>query len=101
MNERLLIVAGAFLVAVAAWAAWASGPDRAAAAVAPGGSIGVPAALPQAQEARDQDDRVPVQVWTMVAAAGAALVGLAAFAIRWKLGRVAPPPEQGEQTGEH
>ena len=40
------------------------------------------------------DQRVPVQVWTIMAAGAAAAVGLLLFFVRIALGRVAPPPPQ-------
>jgi hypothetical protein len=47
------------------------------------------------QETTDNDDdRVPVQVWTIIASVAACAVGLLGFYIRLRLGRVAPPPEQ-------
>ncbi|MCH8994475.1 MAG: hypothetical protein IH959_05830 [Chloroflexi bacterium] len=44
----------------------------------------------------DEDTRLSVQLWTVVAAAGAAGVGLLAFLLRAMLGWVKPPPPQEE-----
>jgi hypothetical protein len=41
-----------------------------------------------------EDQRLPVQLWTVMAAGGAAAVGLLLFFVRIALGRVAPPPPQ-------
>ncbi len=40
------------------------------------------------------DQRLPVQLWTVMAAVGAAGIGLLLFFVRIALGRVAPPPPQ-------
>ena len=53
-----------------------------------------PAALQSPDGAGDQ--RVPVQLWTVLAAGGAAGIGLVLFLVRIALGRVKPPPPQGE-----
>jgi hypothetical protein len=63
-------------------------------------SSGAPHVEAQAQEAVDDDDRVPVQVWTIIASLGACAVGLLGFYIRLRIGRVAPPPEQPD-AGDH
>ncbi len=44
----------------------------------------------------DEDTRLSVQLWTVLAAAGAAGVGLLAFLLRAMLGWVKPPPPQEE-----
>ena len=52
------------------------------------------ALLAQADSGGDQ--RLPVQLWTVLAAGGAAGVGLVLFLVRVALGRVKPPPQQEE-----
>ncbi len=47
----------------------------------------------------DSDDRVPVMVWTVLAAAGAMALGLVLYLLRLIMGWVKPPPEQ--QEGQH
>lgn len=59
----------------------------------------------EAQDAQDQDaeqvDPVPIQVWTVLAAGGAAAIGLVLFVLRAALGLVKPPPPQQEEEGQH
>ena len=49
-----------------------------------------------AQASADDDTRVPVQVWTVLAAGGAAGVGLVVYLLRVVMGWVKPPPPQKE-----
>lgn len=46
------------------------------------------------------DTKVPVQIWTIMAAGGACAVFLLLFLLRVGLGRVAPPPPQ-EEAAHH
>jgi hypothetical protein len=59
--------------------------------------------LTQTQEdaqdaASGNDDRVPVQVWTVFAAGGAAAVCLVLYLLRLALGLVKPPPPEQEEA---
>lgn len=49
----------------------------------------------------DDDDRVPVQVWTVLAAGGAMALGLVLFMVRAVLGLVKPPPPPQESAEHH
>jgi len=49
-----------------------------------------------AQTDGGSDQLLPVQLWTVLAAGGAAGVGLVLFLVRVALGRVKPPPPQEE-----
>jgi hypothetical protein len=68
---------------------------------------GLAMSAPQRQETPanggQDDQRVPVQVWTIVAAAGTAVLGLGLYALRRALGLVPPPPtpEMLEQAQHH
>ena len=69
-----------------------------------GGLTTVASQAQQTPSSDGQDDqRVPVQVWTIVAAAGAAVVGLGLYALRRALGLVPPPPtaEMRAQAQHH
>lgn len=67
-----------------------------------GGTTAGDAALAQASDGAE-DTRVPVQVWTVMAAGGAMAVGLVLFLVRVLLGRAQPPPppQEGEASGHH
>ena len=65
-------------------------------AVAASVGQGGPAATPLQTSDSGNDQRVPVQLWTVVAAGGAAGVGLVLFLLRIALRRVKPPPPQEE-----
>lgn len=49
-----------------------------------------------AQASADDDTRVPVQVWTLMAFGGAAGLGLVLYLLRVAMGWVKPPPPQKE-----
>ena len=60
-------------------------------------SPALPVAFAQNDSAIDDEDtRLSVQLWTVLAAAGAAGVGLLAFLLRAVMGWVKPPPPQEE-----
>ncbi len=64
---------------------------------AAGDSAAPPVASAQDDSAIDDEDtRLSVQLWTVLAAAGAAGVGLLAFLLRAVFGWVKPPPPQEE-----
>lgn len=67
-----------------------------------GGMTAGDVALAQATDGAD-GTRVPVQVWTVMAAGGAMAVGLVLFLVRVLLGRAQPPPppQEGEPSGRH
>lgn len=69
------------------------------AATVDGVTIGQAAPQGDAPPAAD-DTRLPVQLWTVLAAGGAAAVGLVFFVVRVMLGRVGQPPPE-EDGGEH
>jgi len=68
--------------------------DRGPSLEAASDAAGPDALLAQADGGGDQ--LLPVQLWTVLAAGGAAGVGLVLFLVRVALGRVKPPPPQEE-----
>ena len=102
MRARASVALVALLVAFL-WlvhGGWAPGQAYAEAQpetlVAAGASIdGPPTELLQ-QDATTDDQRLPVQVWTVLAAGGAAALGLVLYLVRLAMGWVKPPPPPDE-----
>ena len=90
------VVAGAVLIALDAVTPTTTvARDRRTSISSNGGPPGGLGAI-AAQASSEPDQRVPVQLWTVLAAGGAAGVGLVLFLLRVALGRVKPPPPQDE-----
>lgn len=101
-----LSAAIAALLLVVAWSMAADrsvASDGASIALDDGAGGWTAQAAPDAQEGgsatTENDTRVPVQVWTMVAVISAAGVGLVLFLVRLAMGWVKPPPPP--QEGQH
>lgn len=101
-----LAMTGAALIA-ASWLMFEMvAPDRAAARTASVGGIDSgwmwhpsdAAPLQGVDESDAEDQRVPVQLWTLVAAGGAAAVGLLLLLLRIAMGWVKRPPPQQEEA---
>jgi len=93
------VLAAALLAFVALFAVL---PHRDASAIGPEGNViyttdtQVPGTSPQ--DATDGGQRMHVQLWTVLAAGGAACVGLLLFLARIAMGWVKPPPPPQEDA---
>ena len=92
VGAALLLMAGASIDAPAV----AQASSGVAVEVAADGSEIAGVALPN--EVADDDSRVAVQTWTVVAASSAAAVGLLLLLVRVAMGWTKPPPPQ---EGDH
>ena len=105
MTARALALAAAVAAALLWVAAGVSSPaagaaEEQAAAFASGAeAVGwtAPAQGGDEEANPDRDDRVPVQIWTVFAAGGAAGVGLVVYLLRVAMGWVKPPPPPEER----
>ncbi len=91
MSIRVLLLTAALLVGVVAF----FGPTSAHAADDEV-EIAAVEVSPQIDGVADDDSRVEVQAWTLVAVAGGAAIGLLALMVRVIMGWVKPPPPQEE-----
>ena len=105
------IVLISVLVAIASWGVGAGreptrvhAGERTPALTPAYTSIGPPSLEVSEQEdgadggTSSEDDRVPVQVWTILAAGGAAALGLVLYVVRLALGWVKPPPPPSDES---
>ena len=98
------VVAGTVCLIDGAARSSAAAEERTASFVSPESAFTGPSPqVTQTQEdeqdtASGNDDRVAVQVWTVLAAGGAAAVGLVLFLLRLALGLVKPAPPQQDES---
>ncbi len=98
MRMRMLMLAAAVTLAFL-WVVAITVDERGSALASGDEDVGWTAPAGDfAQGANDAggDERVPVQVWTVLAAGGAMAVGLALFLLRLAMGWTKPPPPQEE-----
>lgn len=96
MKDRSVLTVA--IAALLLFAIAAINSERVSAADAPSVALQHAASITdQAQPVDEQptdSQRIDVQLWTLMAAAGAAALGLVLLAVRISLGWVKPPPEQ-------
>ena len=98
MRMRLLMLAAAVTLALL-WVVAITVDEHGSALAAGDEDVGWTAragAFAQGAAGAGGDERVPVQVWTVLAAGGAMAVGLALFLLRLAMGWTKPPPPQEE-----
>ena len=100
----VVVVVGSWSVGAGHEATTAHAGERTPALASASTSIGPPGLGVNRQEdgtdggTASEDDRVPVQVWTILAAGGAAAVGLVLYVVRLALGWVKPPPPPSDES---
>ena len=100
----VVVVVGSWSVGTGREATIAHAGERTPALASASTSIGPPTLEVNAQEdgtgggTSTEDDRVPVQVWTILAAGGAAALGLVLYVVRLALGGVKPPPAPPDES---